>query len=132
MNLRELRQQLRARRRAISDAERPGFDQSIRASLRRLGVWRRGARVAAFLGMPGEVDLRPCFAAAWQRGVQVYVPYILSMRNCAMAFVPLRPGTPLHGNRFGRTTIHRFCGRQGRYPVPFPVWVPYFEQRYRD
>jgi 5-formyltetrahydrofolate cyclo-ligase len=115
MNLRELRRQLRARRRAIADADRPAFDSAIRASLHRLGVWQRGARVAAFLSMPGEVDLRPCFAAAWARGVQVYVPFIVSTRNCAMAFVPLRPGTPLHGNRFG--IAEPAAGVRERIPV---------------
>ncbi|MDH4105491.1 MAG: 5-formyltetrahydrofolate cyclo-ligase [Gammaproteobacteria bacterium] len=115
MTLRELRRQLRARRRAITDAERPAFDLRIHASLRKLGVWRRGHRVAAFLGMPGEVDLRPCFAPAWRRGVHLYVPHIISLRDGTMAFVPLRPGAPLHGNRFGIAEPQG--GLRGRIPV---------------
>jgi 5-formyltetrahydrofolate cyclo-ligase len=88
MTLRELRRQLRARRRDIPDAERRVADRAIHASLRKLGVWRRGHRVAAFLGMPGEVDLRPCFAPAWRRGIQLYVPHIISLRDRTMALVP--------------------------------------------
>jgi 5-formyltetrahydrofolate cyclo-ligase len=115
MNLRELRRQLRASRRAIPAAERRVFDRAIHASLRKLGVWRRGHRVAAFLGMPGEVDLRPCFGPAWRLGVHVYVPHIISVRDGAMAFVPLRPDAPLHGNRFG--IAEPAGGSRGRIPV---------------
>ena len=60
MTLRELRRQLRASRRALPDAERRDADRAIRAALRSLGTWQRGRRVAVFLSMPGEVDLRPC------------------------------------------------------------------------
>jgi 5-formyltetrahydrofolate cyclo-ligase len=115
MTLRELRRQLRQRRRAISDAERRQSDRTIHASLRRLGVWQRGRRVAVFLGMPGEVDLRPCFAAAWDRGVRLYVPHILSRRDGRMAFVPLEAGTPLQGNAFGIPEPAH--GARGRLPV---------------
>ena len=101
MTLRELRRQLRAGRRAIPDAERRAADHAIRASLRRLGVWQRGHRVAAFLGMPGEVDLRPCFEPAWRRGVRLFVPRIVRRRDGAMVFVPLLAGAGLRGNVFG-------------------------------
>jgi 5-formyltetrahydrofolate cyclo-ligase len=115
MNLRELRQHLRAGRRAIADADRRIYDSAIRASLRRLGIWQRGRRVAAFLGMPGEVDLRPCFGPAWQRGVRLYVPHIVSRRDGTMVLVPLVSGAPLRGNLFGiAEPLH---GSRGRIPV---------------
>lgn len=115
MILRQLRRQLRAGRRAIPDAERRVYDRTIRAALHRLGVWQRGRRVAAFLGMPGEVDLRPCFGAAWQRGVRIYVPHIVSPRDGRMVFVPLEPDAPLRGNMFGiAEPLH---GARGRIPV---------------
>jgi 5-formyltetrahydrofolate cyclo-ligase len=115
MTLRELRRQLRAGRRAIPDAERRVCDRAIHASLLRLGVWQRGRRVAAFLGMPGEVDLRPCFGTAWQRAVHIYVPHIVSRRDSRMVFVPLAPGAPVRGNMFGiAEPLH---GSRGRIPV---------------
>lgn len=115
MILRQLRRQLRAGRRAIPDAERRIYDRTIHAALHRLGVWQRGRRVAAFLGMPGEVDLRPCFGAAWQRGVRIYVPHIVSRRDGRMVFVPLEPDAPLRGNMFGiAEPLH---GARGRIPV---------------
>jgi 5-formyltetrahydrofolate cyclo-ligase len=115
MTLRELRRQLRAERRAIPDDERRVYDGAIRAALSRLGVWQRGRRVAAFLGMPGEVDLRPSFGSAWQRGVRIYVPHIVSRRDSRMVFVPLEAGAALRGNMFGiAEPLH---GAHGRIPV---------------
>jgi 5-formyltetrahydrofolate cyclo-ligase len=115
MTLHQLRRQLRAGRRAIPDAERRAADKAIRDSLRRLGVWQRGRRVAAFLGMPGEVDLRPCFGPAWRRGVRVYVPHIVSRRDGTMVFVPLLPGAGLRGNAFGIAEPEH--GSHGRIPL---------------
>jgi 5-formyltetrahydrofolate cyclo-ligase len=115
MTLRELRRQLRRSRRALPDAERRDADRAIRAALRSLGVWQRGRRVAAFLGMPGEVDLRPCFDPAWRCGARLYVPHVISTRNGTMAFVPLEPGATLHGNRFG--IAEPASGVRGRIPV---------------
>jgi 5-formyltetrahydrofolate cyclo-ligase len=115
MTLRELRRQLRAGRRAIADTDRRVNDRAIHASLRRLGVWQRGRRVAAFLGMPGEVDLRPCFGAAWQRGVRIYVPHIVSRRDGRMVFVPLEAGAAVRRNMFDiAEPLH---GARGRIPV---------------
>ena len=98
---RETRQRLRARRRAIARDERLVADRSIRRQLAQLHVWRPGRSVAVFLGMPEEVDLRPAFAIAWHRGVQLYVPRILDLRRAEMTFVPLDPGATLHRNRYG-------------------------------
>jgi 5-formyltetrahydrofolate cyclo-ligase len=115
MTLRELRRQLRQGRRAIPGGERRDADRAIRVALGRLGVWRRGHRVAVFLGMPDEVDLRPCFDDAWRRGVRLYVPHILSRRDGRMAFVPLEPGTGLRGNAFGIAEPEH--GGRGRLPL---------------
>jgi 5-formyltetrahydrofolate cyclo-ligase len=68
-----------------------------------------------FLGMPDEVDLRPCFDGAWRRGVRLYVPHILSRRDGRMVFVPLEPGTALRGNAFGIAEPEH--GGRGRLPL---------------
>jgi 5-formyltetrahydrofolate cyclo-ligase len=115
MTLRELRRQLRARRRAIPDAERRNADRSILASLHSLRILQPGRRVGVFLGMPGEVDLRPCFGPAWRRGVRLFVPHIVSTRDGSMVFVPLEPDALLIGNAFG--IAEPACGSRGRIPV---------------
>ena len=65
--------------------------------------------------MPGEVDLRPCLAAAWDGGVRLYVPHILSRRDGRMVFVPLEADTPLRGNAFG--IAEPAHAARGRLPV---------------
>ncbi len=98
---REARRRLRALRRDLSDEDRESAGHAIRRELLGLRVWQPGRRVAVFLGMPDEVDLRPCFAEAWRRGVQLYMPRILSLRRGAMAFVPYDRGARLEPNWFG-------------------------------
>jgi len=98
---REARKRLRALRRDLPDDEREAAGRAIRRELRHLRVWRPGRRVAVFLGMPDEVDLRPCFPEAWRRGVRLYVPRILSLRHGAMAFVPYDRDARLEANWFG-------------------------------
>ncbi|HET9042177.1 MAG TPA: 5-formyltetrahydrofolate cyclo-ligase [Burkholderiales bacterium] len=98
---REARKRLRALRRNLPDDERRNAERAIHRELRRVAVWRPGRRVAVFLGMPGEVDLRPCFAEAWRRGVRLYVPRILSLRHRAMTFVPYERDARLEANWYG-------------------------------
>lgn len=98
---RAARRRLLALRRELPDDERAAANLAIRRTLERLQVWRPGGRVALFLGMPDEVDLRPCLATAWNRGTRLYVPRILSLRRGAMTFVPLDRGARLRKNRFG-------------------------------
>ena len=58
--VRAARRRLRELRLALDPAPRAAAERrSVRRS-RGLGVFRRGARVALYLPMPGEVDLRPC------------------------------------------------------------------------
>ena len=97
---RETRRRLRALRRAIPGPARAAAEQAIRLELDRLRVWQPGRRVAAFLGMPDEVDLRPCFDRAWRRGVRLYVPRILSLRSGLMTFIPFEHDALLLPNRF--------------------------------
>lgn len=98
---REARRRLRALRRDFPDDQRRTAGHAIRRELERLHVWRPGRRVALFLGMPDEVDLRPSFPTAWRRGVRLFVPRILSLRRGAMTFVPLERDARLRTNRFG-------------------------------
>jgi 5-formyltetrahydrofolate cyclo-ligase len=64
-------------------------------------VFRRGVRVALYLPMRGEVDLRPCLERAWRRGATVFVPRISSRRRGRMSFVRWTPGAAQRRNAFG-------------------------------
>lgn len=93
------RRHFRLLRRRLPAAERKAAEHAIRHELARLGLWRRDRHVGVYLGMPGEVDLRPCFEDAWTRGAHLYVPKIRNQRSGEMAFVPLHCGTLLRRNR---------------------------------
>jgi 5-formyltetrahydrofolate cyclo-ligase len=86
--VRAARRRLRELRRMLDPGVRAAAERTIRATLGRLGLFRRGAHVALYLPMPGEVDLRPCVDAARKRGTRIYLPRILSRRNRRMLFAP--------------------------------------------
>jgi 5-formyltetrahydrofolate cyclo-ligase len=95
------RRRLRGLRLALETRARAAAQRAIRARLERLGLFRRGARVALYLPMPGEVDLRPCLDTALRWGTLVYVPRILSRRNRRMVFAPWAPAARARKNFFG-------------------------------
>jgi 5-formyltetrahydrofolate cyclo-ligase len=98
---RAARRRLRALRTALSPDERLAAERAIAAALRRLRVFRRGRRVAAYLAMPGEVNLAAAIEAALAAGCILYVPRVTNRRRATMAFVPLQRGTPLRANAYG-------------------------------
>jgi 5-formyltetrahydrofolate cyclo-ligase len=110
-----LRRRLRELRRSIPTFERLAAERAIRLELRRLGLWRRGRRIAAYVAMPGEVDLTLALAEGLRRGSHIYVPRITSRRAASLAFVPLTGHGVLRRNAFG---ILEPAGA-GRLPVRF-------------
>jgi len=99
--VRATRRRLRDMRLALTAATRSAADRTIRATLERLGVFRRDAHVALYLPMRGEVDLRPCLGVARRRGTRVYVPRIASCRRRHMLFAPWTAGSAHRTNAFG-------------------------------
>jgi 5-formyltetrahydrofolate cyclo-ligase len=99
--VRATRRRLRELRLTLGPAERASADRAIRATLERLGVFRRGAHVALYLPMRGEVDVRPCLEAARRLGWHVYVPRIVSRRRRQMLFAPWNAGAARRTNAFG-------------------------------
>jgi len=100
-DVRAMRRRLRELRLALDPATRAAAERSIRAMLARLGVFRRGAHVALYLPMRGEVDLRPCLELARARGARVYVPRIVNRRRRRMLFAPWTEGAERRCNAFG-------------------------------
>jgi 5-formyltetrahydrofolate cyclo-ligase len=99
--VRATRRRLRELRLGLDAGARTAAQRAIRRRLEQLGIFRRGTRVALYLPMPGEVDLRPCLDDAERRGVLVYVPRILSRRNRRMVFAPWTAGAAARRNVFG-------------------------------
>ena len=99
--VRALRRRLRELRSTLNPVERAAAERAIRAALGRLGVFRRGAHVALYLPMRGEVDVRPCLEAARRHGTFVYVPRIMSRRRRHMLFAPWTEHASRRTNAFG-------------------------------
>jgi 5-formyltetrahydrofolate cyclo-ligase len=96
--IRALRRSLRALRQSLPPDERQKAERAIGSALRRLKLLRRGHRVAVYLAMAGEVNLRPTIEVGWRAGCLLYAPRITSRRRGAMGFVPLAPGARLRAN----------------------------------
>jgi 5-formyltetrahydrofolate cyclo-ligase len=99
--VRATRRRLRELRLALGPAERAAAERAIRAALVRLGVFRRGAHVALYVPMRGEVDVRPCLEVARRQGSHVYVPRVVSRRRRQMLFAPWSEDGTHRTNAFG-------------------------------
>ena len=99
--VRDARRRLKRARTALGGCVRAAAERAILDSLGELPMFRRGARIAMYLPMRGEVDVRPAIEAAWRRGVAVFVPSIVNRRRGRMAFVPWTPGSARRRNAYG-------------------------------
>ena len=95
---RQLRRDIRAKRRALPAAVRAQADRAIHAHIKNLPEYRRARRVALFLAFDGEPSLDPLVEAARRHRKQLYVPVL---RGMTMTFAELVPGTTLAANFFG-------------------------------
>jgi 5-formyltetrahydrofolate cyclo-ligase len=85
----ELRRSLQAQRRALPPSAR---DQAARALARHLGAQRwlaPGRRVGLYASLPHELGTAPLIELARERGCEIFLPRITSLRSRRMQFVPL-------------------------------------------
>ena len=95
---RQLRRDLRAKRRALPDAVREQADRAIHAHLRSLPELKRARRIALFLAFDGEPSLQRFIHAARRSRKHLYVPVL---RGMTMTFAELAPSVTLAANFFG-------------------------------
>ncbi|HSH56857.1 MAG TPA: 5-formyltetrahydrofolate cyclo-ligase [Halomonas sp.] len=98
---RELRQQLRRRRRALSAQQRRLASECLCRRLRRLPEVQRARRVALYLPNDGEIDPTPLIGWLRQRGARVYLPVLKPLSHNRLWFVHYHANTPMVRNRFG-------------------------------
>ena len=96
-----LRAQMRARRRALSAAER-------QAAARRFAdrIWPQlqapqYRHIAVYLAFDGELDLRPLVERLWAAGKAVYLPVLSRWSARRLWFRRYGPHQPLKPNRYG-------------------------------
>lgn len=95
---RQLRRELRARRRALPDAARVLANREIERHIKRLPEYRRARRVALYLAFDGEPSLSALVEAARRHDKRLYVPVL---RGTTMQFAELEPGAAFRANLFG-------------------------------
>jgi 5-formyltetrahydrofolate cyclo-ligase len=95
---RDLRRELRAKRRALPNGIRAQADRAIGAHIRNLPEFRRARRVALFMSFDGEPSLAALVDLARRQRKQLYVPVLHGM---TMTFAELEPGATLAPNFFG-------------------------------
>lgn len=75
-----LRQEMLARRRALSADETLRMARKLAAEVLALPCYRAARRILAYLALPGEADLDEVLRAALREGKEVYVPVCLPER----------------------------------------------------
>ncbi|HQU16522.1 MAG: 5-formyltetrahydrofolate cyclo-ligase [Chromatiales bacterium 21-64-14] len=116
MNLQAIRKEMRARRRALTDAEHDTCAESMARRLAATNWFQRSRRVACYLAVDGELDPEPVIQRAWALGKTVYLP-VLDPLCDRLWFASYDPGDRLAKNRFGIPEPVHLDGRR------IPPWT---------
>mgnify|MGYP000843596300 FL=1 len=100
-DLKQLRRDIRAARRAIAPEERQQISAATAATAL---AWLRAhadiRRVATFLSLPEEIDTAPLNRALWQAGYRLYLPYVRG-KGEALVWLPYQEDTALAPDAVG-------------------------------
>ena len=94
-----LRRRHRAARRGLSASQQRWHAEAVRRFFLASPLAWRSRRIAAYLGIDGEVDLRPLLGSLQRMGKVQALPVVEG--NNRMSFFAHRSGAPLTRNRFG-------------------------------
>jgi 5-formyltetrahydrofolate cyclo-ligase len=98
---RELRNEMRAARRALSPHARRQCAEDCARHLLNHPAFRNARRIAVYLPADGELDTTPLIERAWAMGKRVYLPVLLPHGENRLWFARYTPDTHLVHNRFG-------------------------------
>ena len=99
--LRELRREMRTRRRILSDSDRRHRSQAIIGNLKRSRLFCCATRIACYLPNDGEANLTPLIRQlnGWRK--QCFLPVLDTLRPRRLWFAPYDCGDRLIDNRYG-------------------------------
>ena len=97
----ELRDEMRARRCALSAREQNTAGKALAAQLRGMPGLAGGQRFAAYLTNDGEIDPLPMMRVLIQRKRRCFLPIIMPLRRPLLRFGELKLNGRLKSNRFG-------------------------------
>lgn len=98
---RELRKQLRHKRRQLSPREQQQASLSLALNLTKNPDLYRTRHIAIYLPNDGEIDPRLYMVMARRRGVHFYLPVLHPVHRGRLVFSPYTEGARLTANRFG-------------------------------
>ena len=98
---RALRQEMRARRRALDADARNRAAQRLAALVAKLAAYRSARIMAAYVAIEGEMDPGPLMQQAYRDGKDLYLPLVPRERHGTLRFQPWKPNMPMRPNRVG-------------------------------
>lgn len=96
----DLRQRLRAMRRALSEAERQEAASALAWRVKEQAFFYEATNIAGYWACNGELDPLPLLEAAWAMQKAVYLPVVITTPFPTLRFAPYQSGQPLRLNRF--------------------------------
>jgi len=97
---RQLRRQMRARRRALSETEQGQAAEKLCVQLLRLPGIHGGRRFGAYFASDGEIDPLPALEFLIARGRIGYLPVLFGTQRPRVRFARYFPDEPLQAGRF--------------------------------
>lgn len=101
MTRRQLRRELRQKRRALKPHEQHQAARRLYRQLAQHPLFRRARHIALYLPNDGEIDPRLLMREAQRRGKATYLPSLQPWPRTRMKFQRVRPNERLIRNRFG-------------------------------
>ena len=101
MDKKDLRKDIREKRRSLSDSKREQAAFLLCERIASTKLFQRSKHIAFYLPNDGEMDLTLLIQHAWQLGKQCYLPVLAEPNNKRLWFIPYQPEDKLKANRFG-------------------------------
>lgn len=101
MDTKTLRQQIRQKRRSLSDSEREHASFLLCERIAASRTFQQSKHIAFYLANDGEMNLNILIEHAWEQGKYCYLPVLAEPNTQRLWFVPYKPDTKLKNNRFG-------------------------------
>jgi len=95
-----LRNELRARRHALTPTEQAQASQWLLRKLMSVPVFLRSKHIALYWAMDGEIDLTPIAEQLWKMDKHCYLPVLHPQQERQLWFVKYMPESALKPNRF--------------------------------
>lgn len=97
----QLRAELRDRRRALSPTQQAQTSALVLRHLMAIPEFMRARHIALYMANDGEVDPSPIAQQLWKMGKQAYLPVLRPGKHPSLWFASYTPDSLLVANRFG-------------------------------